>query len=303
MRLLPLVCLLGLATLGCSGATPPTEAPAPAAPVAPTAPAAPVAPPPAPAATPMPTDMPFYFNRPITQADVEGKGLRELTLMRNTIYARAGNPFRKRWLDTWFRAQPWYQPKPQMDESLLSEVDRTNAAFVARYEASLTRVTLAIRMNDLMQRLKDQKDLPDADLIELVLLARATGEDLAQWEESWEVKLPPRTHSLVDVTPLDDPKMLDRQLVVEELRDLSKRDLRILRNMVYARHGRPFKSPTLQQYFSRFEWYTEDPAFSESRLSELDRRNVKLIQSVEDSIGGAMTEHEQQTAESWFDGA
>ncbi len=298
----PLVILVFASiALGCSGG--PTSSPAPAVPPAPVAlPSMPTIPEPV-VVAPIPTDMTFYFTRPIVQSDVDGKTLRELTLMRNTIYARAGNPFRKRWLDGYFRAQSWYQPKAQMDEAVLSPLDRTNAAFVARYEAGLTRVVLGTRLGRYGERLKGQETLSDDDLIEVVLLARASGEDLVQWAANWEITVPARIHTLVEVTPLDDPKMLDRQLAVEDLRDLSKRDLRLLRNMVYARHGREFKSPTLQGYFARMEWYRPDPAFTEARLSELDQRNVKLIQSVEDSIGGPMTEHEQQTAESWFDGA
>ena len=38
---------------------------------------------------------------------LDGRSLREHTLMSNWIYARAGNPFRKPWLDTFFRAQAW----------------------------------------------------------------------------------------------------------------------------------------------------------------------------------------------------
>ncbi len=305
MRSLSLLMLLsGAATLACSGtpAPPPTPAAPPAvAPVVlppmPTLPAAPVA------TAPLPTDMAFYYTRPIVEADLTGKSLRELTLLRNTVYARAGNPFRKKWLDSYFRAQAWYQPRAQMDESLLTALDRANAATVARYEASLTRVTLGTRLGQLMEGLKGSTSIKDDDLIELVLLSRASGDDLTQTAASWEVTLPERIHTLIDVTPLDDPKMLTRQLAVEDLRDLSKRDLRLLRNTIYARHGREFKSPTLEGYFGRMEWYKADPAYTDARLSDLDRRNITLVQSVEDSIGGPMTEHEQQTAESWFDGA
>ena len=299
---IPVLAAIGLACAGGPASPPdPPDPPDPVATAAPVVlPAMPSIPPPV---APMPDDMAFYFTRPILLSDVDGKSLRALTLMRNTIYARAGNPFRKRWLDAYFRAQPWYTPNARMDESRLSSLDRTNAAFVARYEAGLTRAVLGARLDAFAERLKAHEELPDADLIEVVLLTRAAGEDLVQWAANGEVTVPPRIHTLVEVTPLDDPKMLDRQLAVEDLRDLSKRDLRLLRNTVYARHGREFQSPTLQGYFARMEWYRPDPGFTDTRLSELDQRNVKLVQSVEDSIGGPMTEHEQQTAESWFDGA
>jgi len=51
-------------------------------------------------------DRPLYYTRALTAADLDGRTLRELTLMRNTIYARAGHPFRKKWLHDYFAAQP-----------------------------------------------------------------------------------------------------------------------------------------------------------------------------------------------------
>ena len=50
----------------------------------------------------------LYYDRALTPADLQGRTLRELALMRNTIYARAGHPFRKKWLRDYFTAQPWY---------------------------------------------------------------------------------------------------------------------------------------------------------------------------------------------------
>src|SRR5215470_1120836 len=60
---------------------------------------------------------PLYYTREITDDDLIGRSLRELTLMRNTIYARAGNKFRKQWLNDYFSAQPWYHPQEPIDEN------------------------------------------------------------------------------------------------------------------------------------------------------------------------------------------
>ena len=109
--------------------------------------------------------------------------------------------------------------------------------------------------------------------------------------------------STAKASPLEDPSQLDRLLTLDELTDLSQRDLRILRNTVYARHGRTFKSNTLIQWFSDKDWYKPDDSFTEASLTPIDRTNVKLIRSVEDSLGGPMTEHQQKADEGWFDGA
>src|SRR5437762_3233786 len=66
------------------------------------------------------SERPLYYERLITAADLEGRSLRELSLMRNTIYARAGNPFRKKWLRDYFTSQPWYHPATRTDPSKLT---------------------------------------------------------------------------------------------------------------------------------------------------------------------------------------
>ncbi len=87
-----------------------------------------------------------------------------------------------------------------------------------------------------------------------------------------------------DSSPLDNPAMLDKPLTAEMLKDLSGRDLRLLRNLVFARRGRPFKDPELREHFSRMAWYQADPKYTDQRLTRLDHRNIKLIQSVEAEV-------------------
>lgn len=237
-----------------------------------------------PAAAKVPAgDRLLYYERAVTPADLEGRTLRELTLMRNWIYARAGNVFRKEWLHEFFTQQSWYSPTG-LDMSRLSEVDRRNAEAIAAAEASIPRAELTRRLDAFA---KNEPGTPE-EWIEAALLARALGVESAFGEELWER------------TPLDDPKLLTQQLTVEQLRDLSRRDLRLLRNMVFARHGREFKSELVRGHFERMEWYRPDPRYSDSRLTALDHRNIKVIQSVEADLGGPIGDHEELE---FFEGA
>src|SRR5215472_9712765 len=86
-----------------------------------------------------PDDRPLYYTRPITDDDLIGRSLRELSLMRNTIYARAGNKFRKKWLNDYFSAQPWYHALDKMDENRITALDRKNADIIAKYDADIPR--------------------------------------------------------------------------------------------------------------------------------------------------------------------
>jgi hypothetical protein len=65
------------------------------------------------------------------------------------------------------------------------------------------------------------------------------------------------------------------------LRGLSLYDLRIIRNEIYARHGRRFETPWLRAYFKDEAWYSPRPSFTIAELSEVEKTNVKLIQAAE----------------------
>jgi hypothetical protein len=236
-------------------------------------------------------ERPLYYDRALTDAELQGRTLRELTLMRNTIYARAGHTFVKKWLADYFTAQPWYHPLPKDDDSKITAVDRANAKAISLVEQNQSRGDLEKRREDVLARQRAGKATP-ADDVELRLLNTRLG----QWVPAAEAAAPP-----ADVSPLEDPTQLDKLLTVNQLDNMSRRDLRLLRNTVYARHGWRFKSPLLQEYFGAMEWYKEDPTFTEKGLSKIDTANIKLIKSVEATRGGPMTDDEQRGGdEAWM---
>src|SRR5690349_17291496 len=77
----------------------------------------------------------------------------------------------------------------------------------------------------------------------------------------------------------------DRPFDVEQLRELDRSTLALMRNEIFARHGRSFQEPALAAYFMR-RGYRPDSQFSSQRLSAIDWRNVHLIRQVEDEKGG-----------------
>jgi hypothetical protein len=286
--------LLVALALGCAGGgdTPVSVAPATTPAAAPATPATPAAPPTANAAA-APSAVgsdgrPRYYDRALTPADLEGRTLRDLSLMRNTIFARVGNPFAKPWLNDYFRAQPWYAPKDKVDISRLSAADKANVALLATAENTASRDTLVARRDAIRAR----ATLSPEDAVELSLIGAAIGE----YSGAADVPVAQRN-------PLEDPTVLDSQLVVAQLDVLSRRDLRLLRNTIYARHGRPFKSYVLTNHFVNQAWYTPDSSYTDARLTDIDKRNIQLVQSMEDRLGGPMTEWEQQKEEGWFEGA
>lgn len=273
------------------------------------------------------------FTRVTCKGDLlEGKSLRELAIMRNTIYARYGwSGYRKPWLRDYFQAQPWFKPNPKFSYKLLSDADRKNAHFIGVKEQSLTSTELTRMRDDLLARhgkvwndkptwhLKNGKTVRSCQKPKNVVDEEADAEGWEDWEpndcryakQPW-YKPNPR----FDVAQLSaDDKIelgllaramgefaldgearersegsLDRLLKPEELRQLSLRDLRLLRNTIYARRGRTFKSQILRDHFAGMSWYKARPDYSDALLSKNDQRNIALIKSVENEFGGPLTD-------------
>ncbi len=74
---------------------------------------------------------------------------------------------------------------------------------------------------------------------------------------------------------------LDSRLTEEDLKDMDKAQLRLMRNAVYARHGRTFKSADLQSLWECYTWYSKNPEYSDALLTDADKYNIELIQKFE----------------------
>ena len=78
-----------------------------------------------------------------------------------------------------------------------------------------------------------------------------------------------------------------RRLNAEELQGMSSDDLKLASNEIYARHGRKFKDPDIQEYFNNRSWYygtIESDTFSDSMLNQIEKDNVETINSVRNQM-------------------
>ncbi|PEJ06829.1 zinc ribbon domain-containing protein [Bacillus wiedmannii] len=71
-----------------------------------------------------------------------------------------------------------------------------------------------------------------------------------------------------------------RKLTSADLTYLSKEQLKIARNEIYARHGHMFQTKDMKSYFSKQSWYRENPYFT-GKLTDIETYNVELIKSRE----------------------
>lgn len=75
---------------------------------------------------------------------------------------------------------------------------------------------------------------------------------------------------------LDLENEFDFSLLLNNTKD----DLKILLNVSFARHGRPFKSRNLRDIFQNTKWFKVDPLYTDDMLTITDKLNVAKIYSI-----------------------
>lgn len=67
----------------------------------------------------------------------------------------------------------------------------------------------------------------------------------------------------------------------EDVENLKKVDIMIIRNTIYARHGFSFKDPNLRSFFEAQEWYMPVSTNIQKDLTPLEKANIKLLMRYE----------------------
>ena len=81
------------------------------------------------------------------------------------------------------------------------------------------------------------------------------------------------------------PNSGTKLLTNDDIKGLSKEQLAIARNEIYARHGRKFQMAEYRNYFSKKSWYKENPNYNysneNSNLNDIESKNVVFLLSAE----------------------
>lgn len=184
----------------------------------------------------------WLSDRKVTSADLSGLSAGDLRLLRNAIFAMHGYRFKDVDLADYFGRFEWYEPRFKDVSARLSKLETDNVAFIQRYEGGGKTASTESRTSG---------------------NAKAALTNVGF------------TRDYSDI-------MCYTRLDPEDLEGLSKGELRILRNTIYARHGRRFKSADLDTYFRHFSWYVPTcDEVSPNALSPIERHNISLIQQYE----------------------
>lgn len=82
------------------------------------------------------------------------------------------------------------------------------------------------------------------------------------------------------------PNSSQELLTEEYVQSLSKEDIRLAINELYAKHGYIFSDKAIREYFKQFDWYKETVRpedFSTDLFNDIEKSNVELLYKVRDN--------------------
>jgi hypothetical protein len=252
-----------------------------------------------------PGDMRFWRTRAFTKDQVGEKTLMDLHVMRAEIEAIHGRTFPEEpKLQQYFEDRYWYKAAKRYDPKGLTATERENIATLQAMEKEQRQ--LGLQPGDMLafqRRLITPKMLDNLSIHELRLLRNEVyalrghkfkTQWLADTFASYEwykpasrVKLNPFEEKNVALILKKETEIHDgltSKPVTQDLLDgLWLEDVQRLRNEIYARHGKIFRSKWMQSYFESFPWYKRNPKYSEKLLTKQERDNLKVIFGYESS--------------------
>ncbi|HEY2964487.1 MAG TPA: YARHG domain-containing protein [Pyrinomonadaceae bacterium] len=260
----------------------------------------------------------FDFRRnAIKQAQIQNLELYELKLVRGLVFGHHGRVFKDGEIKSFLETQSWYKPNSEFKNSMLNDTERRTLDVIRIAEAAKHETIEPGDMRYWRDRAIPARKLGKHSgaewkvlVAELEAIHGKRFEDdpwLQQYfeERYWyspSEKYDPKQLSAIERKNLEilsgaqkrqrnvallpgDMEYFENKTITEQmLQGLSLHELRLLRNEIYARHGRMFHADWLQQYFSSQSWYSPDENFKDEELSGNDELNVETIVKYENRI-------------------
>ncbi|MEO0684741.1 MAG: YARHG domain-containing protein [Cyanobacteria bacterium J06649_11] len=98
-------------------------------------------------------------------------------------------------------------------------------------------------------------------------------------------RMTPEPQATIKSTENNFSWLSSRRVTDADLEGMNGYTLDVMRNYIFARHGRRFNNPGLQEYFDKQTWYTPKylpQDFPSNLLSDLERDNVNYISMYQD---------------------
>lgn len=258
----------------------------------------------------------------MTTSDVSKLTIDDLKLVRGVVFGKHGRIFKDPDIRRYLESRPWYKADANFSNALLNDTERHNLDVIRIAEAQQHETVQPGDMRLYVDRPLTRKKLGTHTNAEWTVLAseieaihgkrfddqpwlqqyfderywyKATDQYNAKDLNATERKnltlidTMRRQQRRVAIAP-GDMELFENKLITEKmLHGLSLHELRLLRNEIYARHGRIFKTLWIQQYFGFQPWYDPKEDFKDEELTGPDKTNVETIVAYEnklhDSIG------------------
>ena len=253
----------------------------------------------------------------IAVSQIAALPLEDLQLLRGMIFGRHGRVFKDLAIKAYLTERPWYHANPDFNNSQLNAVEVHNLDLIRDAEAGKHDFVQPGDMRYWRMRALPRRKLGEHSSAEwLVLRSEVEAihgkrfDDQPWLQQYFEERYWYKSSDSYDskqLTELErrnlqtiataqskqrhlalspgDMELFENKLISEQmLKGLSLHELRLLRNEIYARHGRAFRAPWLQQYFWSQPWYEQKEDFSDEQVSGTDKTNVETIVKYENRM-------------------
>ena len=253
----------------------------------------------------------------ITAKDLSALTLYDLKFVRGIVFGKHGRIFKDPDIKRYLQSRDWYKPDGEFKNSLLNDTERENLDVIRLTEAAQHETVEPGDMRLYQNKALTRRKLGTHTNAEWTVLAAEVEAihgkrfdddpwlqqyfDERYWYQPAEHYNPKglsatelknlqlidtirRQQRKVAIAP-GDMELFENKLITEAmLRGLSLHELRLLRNEIYARHGRIFKTLWLQQYFGGQAWYDANEEFKDEELTGADKTNVETIVAYENKL-------------------
>jgi len=258
-----------------------------------------------------------FSKQSVTREQLKPLDQWDLKMLRGVVFGRRGRVFKDRDIQGYLKEQAWYKPNQNFSNSMLNETERANLDLIRELEAEKHDFIEPGNLRWWQTRPMTEEKLGTHSAGEWLILraeveaVRGKRFDDDPWlqnyfEERYWYRPDPnydarqltqterknlaaidaaqRKQRKAAVSP-GDMEHFEKRLVTEEmLKGLSLHELRLLRNEVYARRGRQFRTEWLAQYFWSQPWYEGREDSSEPELSETEKKNIETIVAYERKV-------------------
>jgi len=263
-----------------------------------------------------------YSKQAVTREQVAKLELWDLRLLRGVVFGRHGRVFKDRDIQNYLKEQTWYKPNPAFTNAMLNQTERANLDLIRELEAEKHEFIEPGDLRWWQTREMNEENLGTHSAAEWLILraeveaVRGKRFESDPWlqqyfEERYWYKADPSYDarsltkveranlSVIDaaqrkqrraaVSP-GDMEHFEKRLVDEAmLKGLSLHELRLLRNEVYARRGRAFRTEWLSQYFYSQPWYDPREDYTEPELSDTEKKNIETIVAYEKKVKDSLS--------------